>query len=49
MLTGQYLPITQCAAGHCFYRIEEYWTFELCYQKQLRQYHKEGSSVKVSS
>lgn len=36
------------AGGHCFYRIEEYWTFELCYQKQLRQYHKEGDSVQVS-
>lgn len=36
-----------CAAGHCYYRIEEYWTFELCFQKQLRQYHKDGSAVEV--
>lgn len=28
------------AENHCFYRIEDWWTYELCFGKQLRQYHK---------
>ncbi|PRW57259.1 OS-9-like protein [Chlorella sorokiniana] len=39
--------LLEALTGHCYYRIEEYWTFELCYQKQLRQYHKEGSTVEA--
>lgn len=30
-----------CAAGHCYYRIEEWWTYELCFKQKLRQYHKD--------
>lgn len=46
-LPAPFLTLRLCAAGHCYYRIEEYWTFELCFQKQLRQYHKDGGSVEV--
>ena len=38
-------PCAPLAEGHCFYRVEEWWTYELCYRKQLRQYHKEGGRV----
>lgn len=33
------------AAEHCYYRIEEWWTYELCYKKKLRQYHKDSGKV----
>lgn len=33
----------------CFYRIEEWWTFELCYKKHVRQFHKEHDKVRASS
>lgn len=33
----------------CAYRLESYWTYELCHGKHLRQYHeeREGKSIKV--
>jgi len=33
----------------CAYRLESYWTYELCHGKHLRQYHEErdGKSIKV--
>merc|ERR1719341_33349 len=33
----------------CAYRVESYWTYELCYGKYLRQYHEErdGKDIKV--
>jgi len=33
----------------CAYRLESYWTYELCHGKHLRQYHeeREGKTIKV--
>ena len=31
----------------CFYRIEEWWTYELCYKKHVRQFHKDHDKVCV--
>lgn len=25
----------------CMYRIEDWWTYELCYKKHVRQFHKD--------
>lgn len=36
------------AAGHCFYRAEEWWTYELCFKKAVRQYHKEAAAPDAS-
>ena len=33
------------AGGLCLYRVEEWWTFELCYKKHMRQFHKEQNQV----
>ena len=34
----------------CAYRLEHYWTYELCHGKHIRQYHEErdGTKIKVS-
>lgn len=29
----------------CSYRVEEWWTYELCYKKAARQYHTENGKV----
>ena len=29
----------------CAYRVEDWWTYEVCYKKAARQYHGEGSKV----
>lgn len=29
----------------CMYRIEDWWTYELCYKKHVRQFHKEQDKV----
>jgi protein OS-9 len=29
----------------CSYRVEEWWTYELCYKKAARQYHTESGKV----
>lgn len=29
------------AGARCFYRLEDWWTYELCYQKHVRQFHRE--------
>eukprot|EP00271_Cylindrocystis_brebissonii_P013173 TRINITY_DN32793_c0_g1_i1.p1 TRINITY_DN32793_c0_g1~~TRINITY_DN32793_c0_g1_i1.p1 ORF type:complete len:391 (-),score=89.62 TRINITY_DN32793_c0_g1_i1:756-1928(-) len=29
----------------CFYRVEGWWTYELCFKKHLRQYHSEKDQV----
>lgn len=29
------------AGARCFYRVEDWWTYELCYQKHVRQFHRE--------
>jgi len=29
--------------GSCFYRVEGWWTYELCYGKALRQFHAENN------
>ncbi|KAI3438201.1 hypothetical protein D9Q98_000638 [Chlorella vulgaris] len=33
--------LLEALAGHCYYRIEEWWTYELCFKQKLRQYHKD--------
>ena len=37
------VPTRACthADGLCFYRMEDWWTYELCYKKHVRQFHKE--------
>ncbi|XP_063240269.1 endoplasmic reticulum lectin 1 [Bacillus rossius redtenbacheri] len=34
---------------HCSYRLESYWTYEVCHGRYIRQYHedREGKKVKV--
>ncbi|KAK9814659.1 hypothetical protein WJX72_009344 [[Myrmecia] bisecta] len=32
-------------AGLCFYRIEDWWTYEYCYKKHVRQFHKDKDVV----
>merc|ERR1719331_3395952 len=34
----------------CAYRLEHYWTYELCHGRYLRQYHeeREGKNVKLT-
>ncbi|KAL0044611.1 hypothetical protein WJX82_002694 [Trebouxia sp. C0006] len=27
--------------ARCFYRLEDWWTYELCYEKHVRQFHRE--------
>eukprot|EP00218_Dolichomastix_sp_CCMP3274_P013920 CAMPEP_0170149818 /NCGR_PEP_ID=MMETSP0033_2-20121228/44262_1 /TAXON_ID=195969 /ORGANISM="Dolichomastix tenuilepis, Strain CCMP3274" /LENGTH=239 /DNA_ID=CAMNT_0010386803 /DNA_START=8 /DNA_END=724 /DNA_ORIENTATION=- len=29
----------------CFYRVEGWWTYELCYKKHVRQFHQEQDKV----
>ena len=29
------------AGARCFYRLDDWWTYELCYQKHVRQFHRE--------
>eukprot|EP00887_Chlorella_sp_A99_P002107 scaffold21.g2107.t1 len=29
----------------CTYRLEDWWHYEVCYKKHVRQFHKEGSKV----
>ena len=38
-----------CKGQTCAYRLESYWTYELCHGRFLRQYHEErdGKEVKV--
>ncbi|XP_066590654.1 endoplasmic reticulum lectin 1 isoform X2 [Prorops nasuta] len=35
--------------NHCAYKLESYWTYELCHGRYVRQYHedREGKKVKV--
>tara|TARA_B100000513_G_scaffold26981_1_gene10381 strand:- start:2050 stop:2895 length:846 start_codon:yes stop_codon:yes gene_type:complete len=28
--------------GSCFYRLEGWWTYQLCFMKSMRQYHQQG-------
>lgn len=28
-------------SARCFYRLEDWWTYELCYEKHVRQFHRE--------
>ncbi len=32
------------AAALCFYRAEDWWTYEVCYQKHVRQFHREQAA-----
>lgn len=36
--------------SQCAYRLEHYWTYELCHGKYLRQYHEErdGKNIKTT-
>lgn len=29
------------AGARCFYRLEDWWTYELCHQQHVRQFHRE--------
>ena len=40
-----FVLLLHLAVGRCFYRREEWWSYELCYKKALRQYHGEGAAV----
>lgn len=31
--------------NRCFYRIEGWWTYELCHMKKIRQYHQEDKKI----
>jgi endoplasmic reticulum lectin 1 len=33
----------------CSYRLEQYWTYELCHGKYLRQFHEDSASQKTKS
>ena len=33
----------------CLYRIEDWWTYELCYKKHVRQFHKVQHSILSST
>uniref|UniRef100_A0A061RW13 Protein OS-9 n=1 Tax=Tetraselmis sp. GSL018 TaxID=582737 RepID=A0A061RW13_9CHLO len=39
---SQYLSALNTA---CFYRIEGWWTYEVCYQGKIRQYHQEKDRI----
>eukprot|EP00873_Tetraselmis_striata_P016506 jgi/Tetstr1/436770/TSEL_025550.t1 len=32
-------------ASTCFYRVEGWWTYELCYKKRIRQYHQDHETI----
>lgn len=39
------------AAGLCFYRAEDWWTYEVCYKRHVRQFHREHTqdgSMKIA-
>lgn len=38
-------PAAAVAEEWCAYRVEDWWTYEVCYKKHVRQYHKEHSKV----
>ncbi len=38
-------PPFPCAADWCAYRVEDWWTYEVCYKKHVRQYHKDQNKV----
>ena len=31
--------------GKCFYRAEEWWNYEVCYKKHVKQFHTEGETT----
>lgn len=33
--------------GTCSYRLESYWTYEVCHGKYIRQYHEEREGKKI--
>eukprot|EP00891_Asterochloris_glomerata_P005197 jgi/Astpho2/5197/Aster-04777 len=41
----RYIIAVDTTGGLCLYRIEEWWTFELCYKEHVRQFHKEQNQV----
>ena len=38
-------PPAAAAASLCFYRVEDWWTYELCYKLHVRQFHKENNVI----
>ncbi|PSC72091.1 endoplasmic reticulum lectin 1-like isoform B [Micractinium conductrix] len=36
--------LLEALAEHCYYHYEEWWTYELCYRKHVRQYRKRGDN-----
>lgn len=33
--------VLNALSARCFYRLEDWWTYELCHQKHVRQFHRE--------
>lgn len=33
--------------GHCAHRVEDWWTYEICFRRHVRQYHKEPDADNV--
>lgn len=39
--------LLEALAEHCYYQYEDWWSYEVCYGKHVRQYHKAGESVEA--
>lgn len=33
------------AGGKCFYKAEDWWRYEVCYNKHVKQFHSEGETT----
>ncbi|KAK9839573.1 hypothetical protein WJX84_007782 [Apatococcus fuscideae] len=37
--------LLESLSGKCFYRAEEWWNYEVCYKKHVKQFHTEGETT----